>query len=70
MVAKSRLQAALLNDKGVDFKKLKQKKLAKLAQKGKKSDNKADEWEDVDEEMEDEDEEEDDSEEEGAAKVG
>jgi rRNA-processing protein EBP2 len=52
MATKSKLKMALQAEKGVDFKKLKQKKLAKKAKKamkegkGKKL---VDEWEDVDE---------------------
>jgi rRNA-processing protein EBP2 len=49
MVTKSKLKMALLADKGVDFKKIKQKKLAKKAEKEIKSKNPADEWEDVEE---------------------
>jgi rRNA-processing protein EBP2 len=37
MVTKSKLKMALVADKGVDFKKEKQKKLAKLARKEKRS---------------------------------
>jgi rRNA-processing protein EBP2 len=49
MVTKSKLKMALLAEKGVDFKKLKQKKLAKKAKKELKSKKSADEWEDIEE---------------------
>lgn len=55
MVTKSKLKIALAADKGVDFKKLNQKKKQKAAakNKSKKSDGKGkkveEEWEDVDE---------------------
>jgi len=49
MVTKSKLKMALLAEKGVDFKKLKQKKLAKKARKEFKSTKPTDEWEDVEE---------------------
>lgn len=46
---------ALIADKGVDFKKQHQKKMAKVSRKDKKvkSKKQADDWEDVDEESED-----------------
>jgi len=49
MVTKSKLKMALQADKGVDFKKLKQKKLAKKAKKVGKSKKATDDWEDVEE---------------------
>jgi rRNA-processing protein EBP2 len=49
MVTKSKLKMALQAEKGVDFKKLKQKKLAKKAKKEIKSKNAGDDWEDVEE---------------------
>ncbi|KAK7966002.1 uncharacterized protein PG986_000279 [Apiospora aurea] len=57
MVTKSRLKMALAHEKGVDFKKLHQKKVAKQASKKKQSktggaakDGEAEEWEDEEEE--------------------
>lgn len=47
MVTKSKLRMALLAEKGVDFKKLNQKKLAKKAKREVKSKKPVDEWEDV-----------------------
>lgn len=79
MVTKSRLKMALAADKKIDFQKLHQKKVAKLARKGKveKGGEKSEksekrekkgkveqEWEDVEEESQDEDSEEGDSEDE------
>ena len=49
MVTKSKLKMALLAEKGVDFKKLNQKKLAKKAKKKVQGKKPADEWEDVEE---------------------
>jgi rRNA-processing protein EBP2 len=46
MVTKSKLKMALVAEKGVDFKKLHQKKLAKKAKKQVKRKKPADEWED------------------------
>ena len=54
MVTKSKLKMALLADKGVDFKKMKQKKLAKKSRK-EKSAKLVDDWEDLDEDSEDDD---------------
>jgi rRNA-processing protein EBP2 len=53
MVTKSKLKMALVADKGVDFKKLKQMKLAKKARK-EKSAKRMDEWEDLDEDSDEE----------------
>ena len=53
MVTKSRLKAALFAEKGVDFKKLKQKKLAKKA-RNEKSKKSVGEWKDVEGDNEDE----------------
>ncbi len=55
MVTKSKLKMALQAEKGVDFKKLKQKKLAKKAKKDVKSKKPAEEWEDVEESEDGED---------------
>jgi rRNA-processing protein EBP2 len=55
MVTKSKLKMALVAEKGVDFKKLKQKKLSKKAKKEVKSKKPADEWEDVEESEDGED---------------
>jgi rRNA-processing protein EBP2 len=52
MVTKSKLKMALVADKGVDFRKMKQKKLAKKARKGKNA-KPVNEWEDLDEDSED-----------------
>jgi rRNA-processing protein EBP2 len=49
MVTKSKLKMALQAEKGVDFKKLKQKKLVKKAKKVVKSKKATDDWEDVEE---------------------
>jgi hypothetical protein len=46
---------ALVAEKGVDFKKLRQKKMAKKARKEVKSKSLADEWEDVEESEDGED---------------
>ncbi|KAK6834911.1 hypothetical protein PG987_009605 [Apiospora arundinis] len=58
MVTKGRLKMALANEKGVDFKKLHQKKKAKEASKkkqaktgGAKDDSEGEEWEDAEEEI-------------------
>lgn len=64
MVTKSRLKMALAAEKGVDFKKQHQKKLAKDAAK-----RKAAEAEEVDEEENDEDEDEDVDDSEGSEEV-
>jgi hypothetical protein len=59
MVTKSKLKMALVAEKGVDFKKLNQKKKQKAARKEKASEGKPKkvetEWEDIEEESEGED---------------
>ncbi len=55
MVTKSKLKMALMAEKGVDIKKLKQKKMVKKARKWKVEGQKekaGDEWEDVDDQEE------------------
>jgi rRNA-processing protein EBP2 len=52
MVTKSKLKMALMAEKGVDIKKIRQKKLVKKARK-QKSKVSVDGWEDMDEESED-----------------
>lgn len=55
MVTKSKLKMALLAEKGVDFKKLNQKKLAKKAKKELQGKKPPDEREDIEESEDGED---------------
>lgn len=55
MVTKSKLKMALMAEKGVDIKKLKQKKMVKKARRGKaqgQMEKTGDEWEDIGDEEE------------------
>jgi rRNA-processing protein EBP2 len=55
MAPQSKLKAALVAEKGVDFKKQHQKKMAKKARKAAKTKKPADDWEDVEEDSDNED---------------